>query len=277
MMNTSKNKPKLSIIIPTYNAEATVMATLDSIMRQSFDDWEIWIMDGASTDKTPELVEDLVSKMTHVHWVSEKDKGVYDAMNKGIQKANGEYLYFMGSDDVFYNDDTLEQLFTQVHPQSDFIYGNVKFKGSGKIHSGPSSLDRLVFEQVSICHQAIFYKNTIFQTIGTYNTEYFIHADYDLNIRCFRHDPFVIQYIDQIVAIFNEQGLSGIKSNADGFHTALTKEILGEQYDLLKLYRSHRQLEKELKAIKASKSYRLGNWVMKPLGVFKRKLRFLKK
>ncbi|MEQ3657273.1 MAG: glycosyltransferase family 2 protein [Dokdonia sp.] len=269
--------PKLSIIIPTFNAAQTVVATLESVLAQRFDDWEVWIMDGASTDQTPMLVEAIIAKSDRMHWVSEKDKGVYDAMNKGIEKASGEYLYFMGSDDIFYNDKTLEKLFAQVHTQTDIFYGNVKFKGNGKVHSGPSSLDRLVFEQVSICHQAIFYKHSVFKTIGLYNTEYFIHADYDFNIRCFRNDQLSIQYIDQIVAIFNEQGLSGIQSNADGFHTALTKEILGEQYDLLKLYRSHKQLEKELKAIKASKSYRLGNLVMKPFGAFKKKLRFLKK
>ena len=90
-------------------------------------------------------------------YISEPDQGVYDAMNKGLDRAEGNWCYFMGSDDVFLDSSSLQNVFNTISNE-DIVYGNVKFKHSGKIHSGESSLDKLLYDGVSICHQALFYK-----------------------------------------------------------------------------------------------------------------------
>jgi glycosyltransferase involved in cell wall biosynthesis len=265
-------QPKLSIIIPTFNSALTVAETLDSILGQSFSDWEVLVMDGMSKDETAAIVSTYAQQEKRIKLHTEKDKGVYDAMNKGITASQGTYLYFLGSDDVFLNKDTLTTLFDQVSPDVDVFYGNVQFKGSGRIYSGASSIEKLVYQQISICHQAIFYARNVFDRLGDYDLNYHIHADYDFNIRCFRDDSLHIQFIDQIVAIFNEQGLSGLHANADSFHTHLSEEIIKEKYDLIGLYESHEQLKEELERIKTSNSFRFGNFVMRPIGFLKKKL-----
>jgi glycosyltransferase involved in cell wall biosynthesis len=268
-MNTH---PKLSIIIPTFNSALTVAETLESVLSQTFTDWEVLVMDGKSIDKTAAIVTSYVHMDERIRLISEKDSGVYDAMNKGITVSKGAFLYFLGSDDVFLNKETLTSLFDRLSPDVDVFYGNVQFKGSGRIYSGESSIEKLVYQQISICHQAIFYARNVFDRLGNYDLNYHIHADYDFNIRCFRDETLQIQFIDQIVAIFNEQGLSGEHANQDSFHTHLSEAIITEKYDLIGLYESHEQLKQELERIKTSNSFRFGNFVMQPIGFIKKKL-----
>lgn len=264
--------PKLSIIIPTFNSASTVAETLDSIIAQDFREWEVCVMDGVSKDDTASIVASYTHQEPRIRLYSEKDRGVYDAMNNGIAISHGDYLYFMGSDDVFFDTQTLQNLFGTINSNVDIFYGNVQFKKSGRIYSGESSIEKLVYQQISICHQAIFYARRVFDRLGNYDLNYHIHADYDFNIRCFRDDTLQIQFIDQIIAIFNELGLSGEHANADGFHTDLSESIIKEQYNLISLYESHKQLKLELERIKKSNSFRFGNFVMRPIGFIKKKL-----
>ncbi|WP_052158152.1 glycosyltransferase family 2 protein [Lacinutrix jangbogonensis] len=270
MKNAKDKTPVLSIIIPTYNSASTLSATLDSILNQTFKDVELLIMDGLSIDKTLEIATRYQKQFDNVFVYSEKDKGVYDAMNKGIDLSKGDFLYFMGSDDVFYNNTVLANMLTKGNVLFDFIYGSVEFKKSKRIHSGESSFNKLVWEQISICHQAIFYSRETFDTIGYYNLKYFIHADYDFNIRCFKNKAIKIKYVDSIVAIFNEAGLSGLNSNADAFHTELTAFNVNQKYNILDLYNENLSLEKKIKSISNSKEYRLGQFLLKPIKKLKK-------
>ena len=99
--------PFISIIIPTFNAESTILKALESILQQTFKDFEILIIDGLSKDKTIEIVENLKDSRIKIH--SDKDIGIYDAMNKGIHYAQGKWLYFIGSDDYLYNNEDCKQ------------------------------------------------------------------------------------------------------------------------------------------------------------------------
>lgn len=260
----------LSIIIPTYNAAESIGDTLQSIINQSYKDIEVIVLDAVSIDTTCKIVKGFKKEYPFIQLISEKDKGVYEAMNKGVKLAKGDYLYFMGGDDVFYNSNTLEKVFETVTKEQDFIYGNVLFKKSQKVYSGESSLQKLVYDQVSICHQAIFYSKRVFKMVGNYNLKYFIHADYDFNIRCFRNKELVIHYIDQIIAIFNETGLSSIQSNADGFHTDLTEKNPNEKYKLAKLFEENKKLVQEINQIKKSKTFRIGRFILAPLRLLRK-------
>ncbi|GAA4815309.1 glycosyltransferase family 2 protein [Litoribaculum gwangyangense] len=278
-MKNQKKHPLLSIIIPTFNSAGTITETLESIVNQIYTNIEVIVVDGFSNDTTCELVNKFKAAYSHstITLVSEKDKGVYDAMNKGIKLAKGDFLYFMGSDDVFYNKDTLNQIFSKENLKYDFIYGNVEFKKSKRIHSGKSSLDRLIIDQISICHQAIFYSKETFKKVGNYNLKYFIHADYDFNIRCFREKEIKIKYLNIIVAIFNETGLSGLKSNADGFHLELTEFNIAQKYNIVDLYYEKLSLEKKLKILSNSKEFRLGSFLLKPFRRIKKYFKILSK
>ncbi|NND62540.1 MAG: glycosyltransferase [Flavobacteriaceae bacterium] len=264
--------PLLSIIIPTYNSEATIADTLDSICRQTFKNIEVLVLDGLSSDATCDIIRDYSDNNPNIRLISEKDSGVYDAMNKGVTISKGEYLYFLGSDDVFFEEDTLEKLFNEVSPDVDVFYGDVLFKNSKRVYSGESNLEKLIYDQISICHQAIFYSKRTFDLVGIYDLKYFIHADYDFNIRCFRNKELKIQYIDQVIAIFNESGLSGVNSNADGFHTDLTHQNIREKCDVVTLFYENETLKKEIMRLENSRNIRLGKQILAPFRFIKRTL-----
>lgn len=109
-----------SIIIPTYNSSATLGQALNSIIEQSFKDFEILIMDGASSDKTVAIAQKINDPRISIY--SEPDSGVYDAMNKGIARARGEWVYFLGSDDWLINNTVLDKINAHISPDIDIIY-----------------------------------------------------------------------------------------------------------------------------------------------------------
>ncbi len=150
----------LSIIIPTYNSEKTIKDCLDSIISQTYTDYEVLIMDGVSSDNTINIVKEY--KNSNIHIFSEKDTGVYDAMNKGIDKSNGKWLYFLGSDDRLYDNNVLKDIISFISENDcNVAYGNAYFIGKEKFHAGYFTRERLN-KQMNICHQAIFIKKRYF-------------------------------------------------------------------------------------------------------------------
>lgn len=205
--------PKISVIIPTFNAGATLQAALDSVLAQSYAGFEVRIMDGASSDNTASIAKEYASRDARIHWASEPDGGIYDAMNKGIEKARGEWIYFLGSDDTLYNTSVFEVIVNTAanHPQAGMVYGNVLLSASigfnhdSLIFAGEFSSNRLL--QMNLCHQAVFYSRTLFARFGKFNTRYRLLADWDFNLRCFNRAGAV--YTDCIVANFSAGASSG--------------------------------------------------------------------
>ena len=195
--------PLFSIIIPTFNVENVISACLGSILNQTFLDYEVLIQDGFSTDSTVAIATALNNDRIKIF--VEKDAGVYDAMNKAITNAKGSYIYFLGSDDVLFNNNVLEILAQElVDLKCDFIYGNVQLTSNLAVVDEVFSKLKLLTEK-NICHQAIFYKKTIFEQLGNFNLNYKIWADWDLNIRCFSHPNFKIKHVNTTVAIYNDE------------------------------------------------------------------------
>jgi glycosyltransferase involved in cell wall biosynthesis len=120
----------LSIVIPTYNSEKTIERCLNSLTCQTYQDFEICIIDASSLDRTLEKIDEFQSKFQNLRVVSEADKGTYDAMNKGIDLAQGEWIYFLGSDDTIYDDNVFADIFG-VSPDKNcgIVYGNVRIDG----------------------------------------------------------------------------------------------------------------------------------------------------
>lgn len=116
----------ITIVIPTYNCEGTIKNAVDSIFNQSFKNVEILIIDGNSTDNTLKALQEYSEKKRNLILYSEKDDGIYDAMNKGLTLAKGEWIYFMGGDDTLYETTTLEKVVEiQKDSNNNIIYGNV--------------------------------------------------------------------------------------------------------------------------------------------------------
>lgn len=200
-----------SIIVPTWKAAATVGACAENLLRQTYSDFEVVVVDGASTDETLDIVKsyapDFGPRLV-VH--SEPDQGIYDAMNRGVSMASGAWLLFLGSDDTLHDADTLARVaaFIGDNEPSDLVYGDVVMGSTGSRHAGEFDLDRLLFE-MNICHQSIFYRRELFAGIGPYNLRYPIWADWDFNIRCFSNPALAIRYMDIVVADYNDMtGLS---------------------------------------------------------------------
>lgn len=210
-MTGAMTAPLFSIIVPTFNAAATIRACLESIVHQVYDEFEVVIVDGASTDGTVEIARGFGTELGArlvIH--SGPDDGPYDAMNRGVEIATGEWLLFLGADDTLYESDTLALVaaFIRDHETSDLVYGDVIMRSTDTRHAGAFDLDRLLFE-TNLCHQSIFYRRKLFAGIGPYNLRYRVWADWDFNIRCFSNPALVTQYMDIVVARYNDMtGLS---------------------------------------------------------------------
>ncbi len=201
--------PLISIIIPTFNSGETLDLALGSICNQTFKNVEVLIMDGLSTDNTLKIAENYRDKIASLFIFSEKDFGIYDAMNKGIEKAKGDWLYFLGSDDTLYENTTLEKIASVIAlAEVDLIYGNVYSTRFNGIYDGEFNCSKLASK--NICHQAIFFNKTIFKKIGKFNLKYKSHADWDHNIRCFYSSKIKKKFIDNIVANYADDGFSSL-------------------------------------------------------------------
>ena len=205
--------PKLSIIIPTFNSAACIERCLRSIAVQTFSDYEVIVQDGCSSDGTVDQITNFQRSDPGigVKLAIEKDKGPYDAMNKGVRRATGEWLYFLGSDDELHHADVLRSVMEcGVAAAGDVIYGNVRVAGDAgwardnSVYDGRFDLRKLLSR--NICHQAIFYRTRFHREVGEYNDDYTVCADWDFNLRCWSRAPFT--HIDLIVAKFRAGGIS---------------------------------------------------------------------
>ncbi|MCS7188978.1 MAG: glycosyltransferase family 2 protein [Bacteroidia bacterium] len=182
--------PRLSIITVTYQAESTLPLTLLSTANQSWRQWEHIFVDGGSTDGTLNMIEAYLAKAPAGQVISEKDKGIYDAMNKGLQRARGEYVVFLNSGDSFWDESTLERLFSDGPEGMDILYGDHRYvdeKGqilSSKRRARPYPHGKLSVSHfrtgMSICHQALFVRR---EKAPLYDLSYTLAADLDWTIR----------------------------------------------------------------------------------------------
>jgi glycosyltransferase involved in cell wall biosynthesis len=190
------NNPLISIITTTLNSESTIEDTIKSVLNQAYKNIEYLIIDGNSTDRTLSIIKNYERFIDY--WVSEPDKGIYDAMNKGISKSHGDWIYFLGSDDILLN---IENLIPYLKDNNTIYYGNVIYKTRKKLYDGKFSRFKLARKNIS--QQAIFYPNTVFSKY-IYNLEFPILADWELNIKCFNDKHIKFYYLPFPIAIYND-------------------------------------------------------------------------
>ena len=200
--------PKFSVITVTYNAESVLEATIQSVISQTYHHVEYIIVDGASKDGTLAVIDRYKGRITRV--VSEPDKGLYDAMNKGIKLATGDYLCFLNAGDSFYEDDTLQQMAHSIcgNELPDVLYGETELVDKERHFvrmrrlSAPEALTWRSFKQgMLVCHQAFFAKASL---VEPYDLRYRFSADFDWCIRIMKkarvlHNThlILIDYLDE--------------------------------------------------------------------------------
>lgn len=201
-----KNKETVvSIIVATYNSSSTLRDALNSVKTQTFQDWECIIVDGASKDDTIKIVNEFEEKDFRFRHISEPDKGIYDAFNKGWKMAKGEWIYYLGSDDKV-STDGLKKLVDMANG-FDIVYGDMDYKTEYNVkRKGSISINRLVGNMPS--HQSMIMRRTLIEKLNGFDMEEFrICADFDLFQRALRNGAKVY-HVPETIACFNCMGAS---------------------------------------------------------------------
>jgi glycosyltransferase involved in cell wall biosynthesis len=199
----------LSIITINLNNDIGLTKTIKSVIEQSYKKFELIVIDGGSTDNSINVIKQFSKHISF--WVSEKDSGIYSAMNKGIKIAQGNYCLFLNSGDFFYSIETLFKIFPLALSE-DIVYGDYfrfdKFKDNGFFIIEPDKLSLYHFFIKSICHQATFIKRELFKKYGYYNEQLQIVSDWEFYIKAIIINDCKTKHINIPIVYFDAQGLS---------------------------------------------------------------------
>ncbi|AXA34698.1 glycosyltransferase [Francisella adeliensis] len=204
---SSTKNPLVTIITVVYNGGEFLESTIKSVINQSFKNYEYIIIDGGSSDGTLDIIKKYSSYISK--WVSEPDNGIYDAMNKGIELANGRWLNFMNAGDSFYSNEVLEDVFENNFSDGiGVIYGNTDI--GHKILKYKQSLDlKSMSLGMMLCHQSTFYR---LNEAIRYNLEYKICGDQDFTMQYFYKDKQA-RYLDMTISKYDLDGISSQSLN----------------------------------------------------------------
>ena len=229
------NRPLITIITAVLNNEKYLEESILSLHKQKYDNYEHIVVDGGSKDKTLEVIKKYENRIDY--WCSEKDRGIYDAFNKGMQLANGEYLGFLNSDDV-YTDDALEILYKYInnYPSKDFIFGSVK-KHWGILHGYKPYKIHWSWGFYSSHSTGFFIKKKAAKEVGLYNLKYKYSSDYDYFFRMIVKKKMqgIGTRKNEIFGIFRRGGYSSTIKFSDHFKEEIQIRLDNKQNKLLVL------------------------------------------
>lgn len=247
-----RSSPKISIGLVVYNGAGHIRDVLDSIVKQPYRNIELIVVDGGSTDGTQNVLRKYAEHISVM--VSEPDKGIYDAMNKVCSLATGDWLIFLGCDDVLFDMlDMLGNMAALMTNPDAVYYGDVVVRSSGKIYGGKFSKYRLL--QKNFCHQAMFYPSSAYKKY-TYSLDYKWYADYIYNLKLLG-DAVPFEYTSVLVSIFNDKGASS-RGDAEFEKSKinLIRSSLGTKYALIEILRRRKEAWVE-------KILEVNTWVVK--------------
>ena len=212
--------PEVSIITVCLNDKIGLEKTIQSVLSQTFYDFEFIIVDGASTDGSQDVLKKHSSRITN--WVSEKDNGIYDAMNKGISKSKGRYYLFLNAGDFLANENVIEEFYKWGRGE-DIVYGDMILKKKNNeelLMKSPEhvSIRRMLTD--TIWHPVSFIKRELFELYGLYDLKYKIVADYEFFVRTIVKEKVTTFHIPIVVSVFDDSGISSNMNHRD----ALIKE-----------------------------------------------------
>ena len=194
---------KVSIVTASYNSGSTLEDTIKSVLSQSYNNIEYIIVDGNSSDNTIDVVKKY-EPLFHgrLKWISEKDNGIYDAMNKGIRMSTGDIVGILNSDDYFTDNDVVDKFVTQFEtPDLDAVYGDVHFIRDGqpekciRYYSSKRFTPRWLRFGFMPAHPSFYCRRDVFVNAGLYKTDYAIGSDYEMMVRLFKVYGIKTKYI----------------------------------------------------------------------------------
>jgi glycosyltransferase len=202
---------KISVVTASYNSEPTIGFTVDSFLAQNHPEKEMLVIDGASTDATLRIVESFGSDAIRVF--SERDRGVYDAMNKGFRLFQGDAIGFLNSDDTFHAPDTLADIAAAMQ-DSDIVYGDLNMVTDHRTKRVVRAWRGGKFNRYSFQlgwvppHPTFYVRREVAQEVGEYDLSYVTTADYDFMLRALALNNFRVRYLPRIIADFQVGGIS---------------------------------------------------------------------
>ncbi|NND61915.1 MAG: glycosyltransferase [Flavobacteriaceae bacterium] len=238
--------PKVSIITINYNNAKGLEQTIASVLSQTYKNFEFILIDGASNDGSVELIEANRDKFTYC--ISEKDTGIYNAMNKGIRVSSGQYLLFLNSGDLLTQASALHDFIHHEKFVGDIIYGDYKFKEGAKVYA--DQLSPIYFMRTSLPHQSTFFKKEVFEQMGLYDETYSMGGDRAYFIKCFMSEQFKFTHVNYFLTYFDLEGLSNSKEHRKRKNEEderMFREYFGVHYED---YKKQLELEQELKQTK---------------------------
>lgn len=258
---------KLSIITINFNNKKGLLKTIESIKNQNNEDFEFIVIDGGSIDGSIDVIK---SCSIISHWISEKDNGVYHAMNKGIKLASGEYINFMNSGDAFYSADVLNKIYDFLQSDYGLVYGNTFYYNDDNYKREeipPAELSFSYLYNFGINHQACFIKRSLFYDSFLYNENYKICSDWEFFMYnlCIKNCTY--KYVDMFICNYDFSGISADPTNLKLFHNE--KEQTIKKYfplfydDLQTLQELNSKRIKQVLKIKKSKfAWRIMKWII---------------
>ena len=217
---------KLSIITVNLNNKDGLQKTIDSVISQTYKDFEWIIIDGGSTDGSKELIENYSDYVSY--WVSEPDKGIYNAMNKGIKQSHGEYLQFLNSGDIFIEDNTLKQVVSQL-VNEDIVFGYAVIINNNtkkRVNIRHELISCYDLTRDTINHQCAYIKKELFDKYGFYDETYKIVSDWKFFFDVIAIHKCTTKHIDLEIIVYDTTGISQLNRI----------EMETERRDILKLY-----------------------------------------
>ena len=231
----------LSIITINYNDAKGLLATITSIANQTLKEFEFIVIDGGSKDESVDVIK--ANNQLITYWCSEKDKGIYDAQNKGIAKSTGKYLLFLNSGDTFYSNTVIEKFnnYLVKNNQYGIIYGNTNLidkTNKQSIKYQPKQLSLNFWYKETLNHQSTFIRRDLFSSLGNYDISYRICADFDFFLKAYLNNPDMFGYLNETIANYTLDGFSSNPENFSAFITEhdgiLKKQLTQKQYDQVK-------------------------------------------
>lgn len=210
---------KVSIITVTYNSAATLSRTIRSVCRQTYPNIEYIIVDGESADTTMNVVHNYAEKYSNISYISEPDRGIYDAINKGIRMSTGEIVALVNSDDVLAESTTIERIVKRMQEtNADILYGDLQYCKYELTEHNPPRVTRYwksnSFRKRDLrlgwmpAHPTLYCRREVFDKVGYYTTDLRISADYDFCLRAFSDDNLKKVYLPEVIIKMEVGGIS---------------------------------------------------------------------
>lgn len=255
---------KISIITSTYNSEKTVKDTFDSILNQTYKDIELLVIDGKSKDNTLEIVRHFEKKFQgRLKYISESDKGIYDAMNKGIRMATGDVVGILNSDDLYMDNKVLEDIANAfIQSNVDSIYGNLIFVEENDTTKVVRTWKGSQYQPESFlngwhpAHPTFYVRREVYEKYGVFDISFDVSADFELMLRFIEKHRISNLYLDRTL----------IKMRMGGESTGSIKKIITGNKNVLRAF--------EKNGLNVSITYPVKRLLPKAIDMIKNKLKF---